>query len=113
MTSNVAFERSFADLLNGYEFSVVRPSDWHKLAKQVVPFLVADTQLYKRLCPSVSLLVRWSVGPSVPRSVRGHKSKRGKTSILDGFCVWMWGVGGGWTPLPTRPQQYCDPASLV
>ena len=62
MTSNVAFERSFADLLNGYEFSVVRPSDWHKLAKQVVPFLVADTQLYKRLCPSVSLLVRWYVG---------------------------------------------------
>ena len=24
-----------------------------------------------------------------------------------------WGVDGGWTPLPTRPQQYCDPASLV
>ena len=26
------------------------------------------------------------------------------------FC---WGVDGGWTLLPTRPQQYCDPASLV
>ena len=24
-----------------------------------------------------------------------------------------WGVDGGWMPLPTRPQQYCDPASLV
>ena len=24
-----------------------------------------------------------------------------------------WGVDGGWTPLPTRTQQYCDPASLV
>ena len=23
------------------------------------------------------------------------------------------GVDGGWPPLPTRPQQYCDPASLV
>ena len=23
------------------------------------------------------------------------------------------GVDGGWLPLPTRPQQYCDPASLV
>ena len=30
------------------------------------PFLVADTQLYKRLCPSV----RWSVGRSVGWSVR-------------------------------------------
>ena len=28
-------------------------------------FLVADTQLYKRLCPSVRLLVRLSVGPSI------------------------------------------------
>ena len=30
-------------------------------------------------------------------------------------CVWDWGWGvdGGWTPLPTRPQRYCDPASLV
>ena len=23
------------------------------------------------------------------------------------------GVDGGWMPLPTRPQRYCDPASLV
>ena len=23
------------------------------------------------------------------------------------------GVDGGWMPLPTRPQQYCDPASRV
>ena len=23
------------------------------------------------------------------------------------------GVNGGWLPLPTRPQRYCDPASLV
>ena len=31
--------------------------------------------------------------------------------------VWVWGGGwgvdGGWMPLPTRPQRYCDPASLV
>ena len=29
--------------------------------------------------------------------------------------VWEggWGEAGGWLPLPTRPQQYCDPASLV
>ena len=36
-------------------------------------FLVADTQLYKRLCPSV----RPSVGPSV----RKHESKSGKLRI--------------------------------
>ena len=24
-----------------------------------------------------------------------------------------WGVDGGWMPLPTRPQRFCDPASLV
>ena len=24
-----------------------------------------------------------------------------------------WGVDGGWMPLPTRPQRYCDPVSLV
>ena len=24
-----------------------------------------------------------------------------------------WGVDGGWMPLPTCLQQYCDPASLV
>ena len=23
------------------------------------------------------------------------------------------GVDGGWMALPTRPQRYCDPASLV
>ena len=24
-----------------------------------------------------------------------------------------WGVDGGWMPLPTHPQRYCDPALLV
>ena len=39
--------------------------------------------------------------------------------ILDTFCVCLcvwdggWGVDWGWMPLPTRPQRYCDPASLV
>ena len=28
--------------------------------------------------------------------------------------VWgAWGTDKGWMPLPIRPQQYCDPASLV
>ena len=37
-------------------------------------------------------------------------------SILDGFCVCVGkgvDVDGGWLPLPTRVQRYCDPASLV
>ena len=41
------------------------------------PFLVADTQLYKRLCPSVG----WLVG----RSVRGHESKSEEMSVLEHF----------------------------
>ena len=37
-------------------------------------------------------------------------------SVLEGglgeaLKRWVW--MGGWLPLPTRPQQYCDPASLV
>ena len=61
--------------------------------------------------------VRPSVGPSVRRSVT-HESKSGKTGVLDvflGMCVGggAWGVDGGWMPLPTHPQRYCDPASLV
>ena len=51
-------------------------------------FLVADTQLYKRLCPFVH--------PSVCPLVRGHKLKTAKMSILDAFCVRVGGLGGGW-----------------
>ena len=25
----------------------------------------------------------------------------------------MWGEAGGWIPLPTHPQWYCDPVSLL
>ena len=72
-------------------------------------FLVADTQLHKRLCPSIGPSVCPSVCWSVCWSVT-HESKSGKMSVLDAFmgmCV------GGWMPLPTRLQRYCDPASLV
>ena len=62
--------------------------DFSKLPEQFyaqkvlkMTFLVADTQLYKRLCP----LVHWSVGPLVRQSngpsVHLHKSKSGKTCI--------------------------------
>ena len=84
------------------------------------PFLVADTQLYKRLCPSIRLSigpsvrpsVRRSVRPSVRPSVREHESKSGKMSVLKLFVYvsvlervlgGVLGVDRGWLPLPTRP----------
>ena len=38
-------------------------------------FLVADTQLYKRLCPSVRRLVGWSVGRSVTLELKSGKTR--------------------------------------
>ena len=74
-------------------------------------FLVADTQLCKRLYPSVR--------PLVHPPVRGDRVDKWKNVHFWDF-LWMfvcgvegWGVDGGWKPLPTRPQRYCDPASLV
>ena len=34
-------------------------------------------------------------------------------SVLEGGLGGALGVDGGLMPLPTRPQRYCDPASLV
>ena len=56
-------------------------------------FLVADMQLFKRLCPSVGPSVCWSVGLLVRRS-SVIKLKSGKTNVLDTFCVCL-SVGGG------------------
>ena len=83
--------------------------------------LVADTQLYKRLCrsvgPSVGPLVRWCVRPSVTTSRKVGKRAFSKlfvfVSELERGLGGALGVDGGWLPLPTRPQRYCDPASLV
>jgi len=69
-----------------------------------IMFLVADTQRYKRLCPSV--------GPSVRWSVYQHESKSEKTSVLEAFrvCVCVgkgvgWGVGCGWgLAAPAHPS---------
>ena len=80
----------------------------HTALKPYVVYLVADMQLYERLCPSVGPSVRPTVGPSVGK----HESESGKTSVLDTLYVCL-SVDGGWTPLPTRPQRYCEPASLV
>ena len=67
-------------------------------------FLVADTQLYKRLCPSVGPFVGLSIG--VWTLVEKWEKEHFR-------CFLCRGVDGGWTLLPLRPQQYCDPASLV
>ena len=70
----------------------------------LILFLVADMQLDKRLC-------LYAPGSD-------HRVKSRKMSVLDTFCACLsvgvgWGVDGGWMPLPTRLQRYCDPASLV
>ena len=79
-----------------------------RLNVRLTPFLVADTQLYKRLCPSVGPSVRRSVGPLV----RENESKSGKSSVLEAFfvCVCVrrgvrWGVGCGWgLAAPAHPS---------
>ena len=78
-------------------------------------FLVADTQ-HKRLSSSV--------GPSVchTRVITLELKTQTLTYDASGCCSWYclcvcigggWGEAGGLVPLPTRPQRYCDPASLV
>ena len=70
--------------------------------------------------------IRWSIGPLVHWSVGSLvrwsmviKLKSDETSFLKYFTsVCVCGnrgrvVDGGWMPLPSRPQPYCDPASLV
>ena len=77
---------------------------------QIVLFSVfsCEPRLYKRVCPSV----RWSVGPSV-RGDRAFETQRLCLSVFVSKCGVGEGVDEGWMPLPTRPQRYCDPASLV
>ena len=66
-------------------------SSFARTAHSVHSF-VSDTQLNKRLYPSV----HWYVSPSVRQSVGEHKSKSGKISILEAFrvCVCV-GTGVG------------------
>ena len=71
----------------------------------ILRFLVADTQLYKRLCPSI--------GPSVGPSVRPcQRVEKWETSGLEAFCVCVcvgrgvgWSVGCGWgLAAPAHPS---------
>ena len=69
-------------------------------------FLVADTQLYKRLCPSVG----WSV--------EVIESKSGKMSVLELFryvCVWsgVRGVDGVGRPCPPVRNDTATPRHLL
>ena len=65
-------------------------------------FLIADTQLYKRLCPSVHPSVRWSVRPSVRWSVgplvrHGDRVEKWKNERFGYFlCMFVCGGGVGW-----------------
>ena len=59
-------------------------------------FLVAKTQLYKMLgSPSVRWSVLRCVSPSIGPLVCKHKSKSGKTSVLDAFFMCVSGRGHG------------------
>ena len=72
------------------------PEKWSKMAQNSarttmnrpkLPFLVADTQLYKRLCPAVRPSVRWSIGPSITiksKSVKVRISVPAHLSATDG-----------------------------
>ena len=87
-------------------------------------FLDASLHLYKGVCP----FVRRSVCPSVHPSVRPSDCRSINPSVFPSIMVqkrafsllfvhvWVLRVlmcVRGWMPLPTRPQQYCDPPSLV
>ena len=79
-------------------------------------FLVANTQIYKRLCPSVGPLFRLSVCHT---RVVTLELKTRKTLGCLGCCSWyclcvsvlevgwgcVWGEARGWMPMPTRPQR--------
>jgi len=56
-----------------------------KFLPSIVFFLVVDTQLYKRLCPSIHLSVRWSVGP--PARVEKWENKRSRTFLVANSCI--------------------------
>ena len=47
-----------------------------------------DTQLYKRLCPSVGWLVGWSVGRSVTLELKTRKTRIYDTAVVI-VCVWV------------------------
>ena len=72
----------------------------------IASFLVADTQLYKRLCPSVRPLVRWSVGPSVRRRSSSWKVWKWAFSIFFFVCLSVGGgFGCGWgLDAPAHPS---------
>ena len=70
------------------------------LPNRPVLFLVSDTQLYKRLCPSV--------GPLVRLSEAVIELKSGETSVLETFCLYLsvgGGLGCGWgLDAPAHPS---------
>ena len=63
----------------------------------------------------VRLLVRWSISPCSLSRKRGNRKIKCFRYFLGMFVCGIegWSGDGGWTPLPTHPQLYCDLASLV
>ena len=80
-------------------------------------FLVADTQLCERLCPSIRPYIHLSVRPFVRRPSACCSTMLDIvcvcTSVKEGVWEWVWSEAGGLMLIATRLQRYCDPASLA
>ena len=90
--SMVEMEKYLINILHSF---VIKTTSYSTADYALSRFLVADTLLYKRLCPSAHL----SVCPSVHWSVRECESKSGETSILEAFYhnfMYMSVMERGW-----------------
>ena len=83
-------------------------------------FLVANMQLYERLCPSVAPSVHHARVENVKNAYLWYCICY-CVCVGDWVCVcvcyrdgwgWGWGEAWDWMPLPTRSQQYHNPATL-
>ena len=84
----------------------VRPSVRPSVHPSICPSVRAS------VLPSMRPLVHLSASTSIRWSVT-HESKVKKNERFRYLGIFVgegWGVDGGWMPLPTRLQRYCDPA---
>ena len=60
-----------------------------------------------------ALSVRGLVSPPVGPWTRVEKCENERFRCFFVYVKGAWGMDGGRMPLPTHPQRYCDPTSLV
>ena len=91
------------------------PNRYHLWIK-ILSFIIIASSSKRCLRLWARNSIRGCVHPSVRPSVGPWarvKKWENEFYIPAWMLGWELGVDGGWMPLPTRPQQYCDPASLV